>query len=366
MNNDKRQNILVVDDTPENLRLLASILTEQGYRVRPAPSGRHALATVKKELPDLILLDIKMPELDGYEVCGRLKADEQTCDVPIIFISALNEIFDKVTAFSVGGVDYITKPFQVEEVIARVHTHLALQEMRQRLQQQNKQLQEQNKELNAFAHTVAHDLKNPLAQITGSLSLVQEYAPTLEEDLREALQISIGASHKMRSIIDELLLLASIRKEAVQTAPLNMADIIKQALSRLQPMLDEYQPKLLIPDEWPLAQGHGPWIEEVWANYLSNGLKYGGHPPRLELDAAPQSDGMIRFWVRDNGPGLSLQAQAKLFTEFTRLDQIRVQGYGLGLSIVRRIMDKLGGQVGLESEPGQGSLFYFTLRQVDR
>jgi len=138
--------ILVVDDTPENLHLLMGILAEQGYRVRPVPSGTRALATIHSEPPDLILLDIRMPDMSGYEVCERLKADERTRDIPVIFLSALNEVVDKVKGFEVGGVDYITKPFQVEEVLVRVETHLALRNLQQNLQQEiveRKQAQEE-------------------------------------------------------------------------------------------------------------------------------------------------------------------------------------------------------------------------------
>ena len=120
--------------------------------------------------------------------------------------------------------------------------------------------------------------------------------------------------------------------------------------------------------ELPIAKGYAPWVEEVWANYLSNGLKYGDQPPRMELGATPQSGGMVRFWVQDHGPGLTPEAQAMLFTEFTRLSEIRAEGHGLGLSIVRRIMEKLGGQAGVESNgvSGQGSVFYFTLPNVEK
>ena len=112
---------------------------------------------------------------------------------------------------------------------------------------------------------------------------------------------------------------------------------------------------------WPVALGHMAWVEEVWVNYLSNAIKYSGKPPHLELGAEEQPDGMVRYWVRDNGPGLTPEDQARLFTPFTRLDQVRARGYGLGLSIVRRIVEKLGGQVGVESQPGQGCTFFFTL-----
>jgi len=116
-----------------------------------------------------------------------------------------------------------------------------------------------------------------------------------------------------------------------------------------------------VPDEWPLAVGYGPWIEEVWANYINNAIKYGGEPPCVRLGATAQPDGTIRFWVSDNGAGLSEEEQARLFTPFTRLDQVRARGYGLGLSIVRRIMDRLGGEVGVESRDGEGSVFSFVL-----
>lgn len=143
---------------------------------------------------------------------------------------------------------------------------------------------------------------------------------------------------------------------------LDMAEIIEQAIERLNSVIIDSQAELILPETWPVAWGYGPWVEEVWVNYLINGLKYGGQPPRLEFGATPQTEGMVRFWLQDNGPGLSAADQAVLFTEFTRLNEVQIKGHGLGLSIVRRIMDKLGGQAGVESEPGQGSRFFFTLK----
>ncbi len=139
-------NILVVDDLPENLHVLVRMLNDQGYKVRPTRSGSQALLVARTAPPDLILLDIIMPEMNGYEVCQQLKADEQTCDIPVIFITALNEVLNKVKAFSIGGVDYITKPFQIEEVIARVETHLSLRNLQKRFQEQNEWLMQEIKE----------------------------------------------------------------------------------------------------------------------------------------------------------------------------------------------------------------------------
>ncbi len=142
-----KANILVVDDTPANLRLLAELLKERGYTVRPVLSGKHALRVTQTEAVDVILLDIRMPHMDGYEVCRRIKAQEATRDIPILFLSALNDIFDKVKAFEVGGVDYITKPFQVEEVLARVKTHLTLRTLQKALEEKNVRLEEKNVQL---------------------------------------------------------------------------------------------------------------------------------------------------------------------------------------------------------------------------
>ena len=138
------KNILVVDDVPDNLRLLVGILAKRGYVVRPASSGSIALSAAQTEPPDLILLDIMMPEMDGYEVCEQLKADERTRDIPVIFITAMSKVLDKVRAFSVGGVDYITKPFHVEEVLARVEAHLTIRNLQKSLHEQNLRLQEEN------------------------------------------------------------------------------------------------------------------------------------------------------------------------------------------------------------------------------
>ena len=165
--NNNQANILVVDDTPDNLRLLGAILTDQGYRVRKALNGQTALKTVRKVPPDLILLDINMPEMNGYEVCQELKADEQTKAIPVIFISALDDVLDKVKAFNVGGVDYITKPFQGEEVIARIDNQLTIQQLQKQLQSQNALLrQEQTKSerllLNTLPKSIVDQLKeNP-------------------------------------------------------------------------------------------------------------------------------------------------------------------------------------------------------------
>lgn len=375
--------ILLVDDTPANLRLLFQMLSEEGYGVRPVTSGEQALAAVDAAPPDLILLDIRMPGMSGFEVCERLQADAPTRDIPIVFISALDEVEDKVAAFAAGGVDYITKPFQVEEVLARVKTHLDLrcmrdmlrlvnQELAERLEelaransdlaQANAELEVRNSELDAFAHTVAHDLKGPVASLVTYGGMLQDgFIEATGESLQFFLDIILQSGKKMVSIINELLLLASVRKaDEIEVEPLDMSRIVTGVCQRLADVAEEGQAEIVMPAEWPVAIGRRQWVEEVWVNYISNAIKYGGQPPHVELGSDVGGD-TIRFWVRDNGPGLTAEEQERLFTPFERLHQTRAEGHGLGLSIVHRIVEKLGGQVGVDSQEGAGSTFWFRL-----
>ncbi|MGA1791996.1 MAG: sensor histidine kinase [bacterium] len=230
-------------------------------------------------------------------------------------------------------------------------------------QQYTIELQTQNEELDAFAHTVAHDLKDPLAVLIGFADVLErDCARMSEEDIRCYAHIIVRNGHKINNIISDLLLLASVRKkEEIEIYPLDMGRIVTEAQGRLVNLIDEFQAEIAMPDKWPKALGYGPWIEEVWVNYFSNAIKYGGKPPRLQLGAKEDADGSVYFWLHDNGQGLTPQQQAKLFTPFTRLPHVNSKGHGLGLSIVWRIMKKLGGRVGVESEPGQGSTFSFVL-----
>jgi PAS domain S-box-containing protein len=224
------------------------------------------------------------------------------------------------------------------------------------------ELEARNAELDAFAHTVAHDLKGSLGVVVGYAEVLEEsYASLPRQELREHLRTLAQNGRKMSRIIDELLLLAEVRKAEVEIGHLDMGTILAEVQRRLHDLVEGSGAEVVLPATWPRAVGYGPWIEEVWVNYLSNALKYGGRPPRVELGAEVHPDGFARFWIRDNGPGLTVEEQARLFAPFTRLDQVRVEGHGLGLSIVRRIVEKLGGQVGVEGEVGAGSTFWFTL-----
>jgi len=285
-----------------------------------------------------------------------------------------------------------------EEIRQRQAAQLELEEANRQLQDEIQEKEQLISDLNAFSHMVAHDLKNPLTNIAIATGLVKydfERLSTPTETSRsiENLDRIVWMVSKMNRIINELLVLASVRDEEVFAEPLNMDQIVSDVERRLNHLFQESGASFHKPEAWPLALGHAPWVEEIWANYISNAIQYGGDPPALtvgaevldtlvDLPVIHEEDvepvlvptAMIRFWVRDNGDGIPPDQQASVFSPFgarklkaaqtevpTR--RINTEGHGLGLSIVKRIVEKLDGWVGIEScgKPGEGSLFYFTL-----
>ena len=359
--------ILIVDDHPTNIDVLFDYLSDLGYEVLVAEDGRSALDRIGYAKPDIILLDIMMPELDGFDTCEQLKANPETADIPVIYVTALGGLSDKVRGFETGAVDYITKPYQNQEVLARLRTHLTLRRLQAELAERLEESEEQNQALNAYAHSVAHDLKNPLNLILNFSRLILE-DPGLSDQSVEDLEHVLQSADNMNRIIQDLLLLAQVRKDVeVDRRVLNMEETLRGAVNRLKPMLDSAQARLTVPEVWLPAVGQAAWIEAVWVNYISNAIKYGGAPPHIEILCTPDANPeFCRFGVKDNGAGIPAEAQHRVFEEFTRVGQTSVEGHGVGLSIVRRILKRLGGEVGVEDNAdGPGSTFYFTLPCAD-
>ncbi|MBN1995316.1 MAG: response regulator [Anaerolineae bacterium] len=372
-NESKKIRILYMEDEAGLARLFQRRLELAGYAVDVARDGQEGLAMFDPTLHDVIVVDYKMPYYNGLEVLGALV--KQGSLPPAIMLTGSGDEQTAVMAMKLGAGDYIVKdmrrgylkllPVVIEQVVYRQRLADAKRQAEESLQQHALELQARNEELNAFAHTVAHDLQSPLSLITGYAGLLKEgYGTMSAEEAEMCASNIIETGRKMSNIIEELLLLAGVRQQEVEPKLLlNMGQLVAESQRRLADIIDESQAEIIGPDDWPVALGYGPWIEEVWTNYLSNAIKYGGRPPRIELGASAPTNGMVCFWVRDNGPGLTPAEQARLFTPFTRLDQVRAKGHGLGLSIVRRIVEKLDGQVGVESEgvPGRGCVFSFTL-----
>jgi len=247
------------------------------------------------------------------------------------------------------------------------------------LRQQMEQLQTSNEQLDAFAHTAAHDLKGPLSIMIGYVGMLGFYLEELTEDeIRQYLGLLDDTGRQMSGIIDSMLLLAQVhRQDNLVVDLLNMEPVVVDALRRVDYATSGRGAEISVPESWPNVVGYGPWLLEVWVNYLLNAINYGGTPLRITLgydcceiessaEAGGEVDGLpgMRFWIRDNGQGLTEDQMASLFTPFTRFQPDTLEGHGLGLSIVYRIIDRLGGQVGVESEVGVGSTFWFTLPTV--
>ncbi len=247
------------------------------------------------------------------------------------------------------------------------------------LQQRIADLEARNEELEAFSHTLAHAFQGPLSLIIGFSKILEENSATMSrEELCDFLSMMGRSGRKLSDLVDEMLLLAGSRQRTVEAEALDMASIMGEVQQRLAPMIEDHGARVILPESWPQVLGYAPWIEEVWVNYLSNAIKYGGRPPRVEVGFDKETNrqagtaasrgsagaSSVRFWVRDNGLGISSDDQGRLFTTFTRLGTIPTAGHGLGLAIVRQIVEKLGGQVGVESNGSGGSLFSFTLPEA--
>jgi signal transduction histidine kinase/DNA-binding NarL/FixJ family response regulator len=363
-----RQTNVVVFDSEAEATVLAALDgngTHLARGLRIMRTRDQDMDELRQGIPYLVEDLSSLPSLCPLEQVLFQEGVRSYVNVPLLvqgeLIGSLNLGLEQPDGFQEESIEIIS---EVANSLALAIHHARLHE---RVEQHAAQLEVRNKELDAFAHTVAHDLKDPLGLILGFADVLErDHARMTAEELQSFLAVISKHGFKMNNIINELLLLAEVRKLDVTIGPLDMESIVENAQMRLMHLIEEYQPEICVPELWPVAMGYAPWVEEIWINYLSNAFKYGGQPLYVELGATDQGD-WVRFWVRDNGPGISPEAQSRLFTPFTRLAQVRAQGHGLGLSIVRRITEKLGGQVGVESEgvDGKGSVFSFTLPRAD-
>lgn len=353
--------LLIVDDKPQNLRLVSDFLAEQGFELMLSRSGAQALEKIDLAMPDLVLLDVTMPKMDGFEVCRRLKENARTSALPVIFMTALDDTAHKVEGFRLGAVDYITKPIQREELLARIQHHLQLHNLQKELLSKGEDLAQKNAELEAYAHTIAHSLKTPLAAASRFLEILSKFkAEGMTAEQRHLVQQASSALAMTGSAVDALLLLSTVAQQRVELQALDMNTLVDQVMNQLGDLRAGARANIKLPKSWPQALGYAPWVGEVWLNLVSNALKYGGSPPAVEIGGTVEGS-QVRFWVRDNGKMLSTEQRSQVFIPFTRLQQDRAAGHGLGLATVQRIVAKLGGKVGAAAGPNGGNEFYFSL-----
>lgn len=367
MSNNKF-NLLIVDDNTDNLRLLADMLTSLEYKVRAVTSGRTALESVNRRLPDLILLDIKMPDLDGYQVCEQLKASDRSRDIPIIFISALDDVLDKVKAFEVGGVDYVTKPFHEAEVAARIGTQLKLLQQKAQLKKEIEEKQKAQEALEVFVHAIGHDMRNPIFGINYVIkNLLRQALASGNASLN--LQTIQSLSNGCDRLLNLVKLLVNSQRqslvlgESLSIKPVYLYQVITQ-LMYWQKRYDEEKAQLLfdIPEQLEVM-ADPQQLSRVFDNLLSNALKYN---PGVKVTVTTVEDvGELDFVgvsVTDDGAGM--QNPQDLFELGRRGDNVSVEGSGFGLYICQQIVRAHGGTIGVESTVGVGSRFWFTLRKA--
>ena len=348
--------ILVVDDEPANVRLLQTILELGGCRVIPAYDGATAIESARAHTPDLIFLDIMLPGVDGFEICRRLKDDPALREIPVIFVSALSETIDKIRAFSVGGVDYVTKPIQGAEVLARMRTHLQLRRMQL-------DLQALNQELESFSYSVSHDLRAPLHSISGfSQILLEDYGERLDEEGRRHVQRIESAARRMNDLIDDMLLLSRISRQELRITNVDLSGMAREVAALLRQSDPERQVQFEIAPDLMIS-GDERLLRIVFENLLGNAWKYTGKQPAARIEfGSSEVDGRTSFFVRDNGAGFDKADAEKLCTPFQRLhSEKQFEGTGIGLATVRRALRRLGGDVSAHGEVGKGATFIFTI-----
>ncbi len=360
--------VLIVDDTAANIEMLGAMLRVKSIQVIATMSGKQALTIAEAKNPDVILLDIQMPEMDGYQVCQELKKNPATMDIPVIFLTAKNETADIVKGFELGAVDYITKPFRPPELFARLKTHVQLRNLQAQTLLQNAELQELNKIKNEFLGVAVHDLKNPLSGISGLAEFMRTTPDLDRETSDQCLDTIIGQSNKMFSIIKNLLNVNALERGELrlEIQPINLS-FITQATAESYGLKAEGKSLTLSVelDEGGIALGDEISIIQILDNLVSNAIKFSPQGKSIALRVQREiANKTIRIEVQDEGPGISAEDQKNLFKTFTKLSARPTGGEsstGLGLSIVKRMAEAMHGRVWCESVIGHGATFIVQL-----
>ncbi len=351
------ETILIVDDTPANLGVLVETLGGAGYQIMVAEDGDEALAQTAQTQPDLVLLDVMMPGIDGFETCRRLHARAATRDLPVIFMTALTETADKVRAFEAGGVDYLAKPIEHEEALARVRTHLTLRRLRRELEGQLA-LKER------FMRIASHDLRNPLCLVLVAGDLLRRQPAIAEADkLARYVETITDSAVQMRGIIDTFL---GLRGPAAETGPAARVDLnlLASAVVRQHEHAATQKQITLtsaLAEKLPAASCDASLIYQAVTNLTSNALKFTPSGGSVTLRTLAAS-GRARVELHDTGPGVDAGERAQLFRDHARISVRPTAGEesnGLGLAIVKHLVESQGGTVGADFPAAGGSVFWF-------
>ncbi len=361
--NQIEQSILIVDDMPKNIQLLGSILKNELIDIEFATSGQEALEWLRAKKFDLVLLDIMMPEMDGFEVCSRIKQNPETEDIAVIFITAKTDIQSIIQGFELGAVDYLTKPFNKNELIARVKTHLTLQ-------RQKKLLEQENDLKDKLFSIIGHDLRAPVGNIKAYIDAFLHSGFEISEETRALLNDLSALSEQAFTLLENLLFWAKNQSGKINCNPRrnNLNEIIENAILLIQHQAKKKSISIIRPDDKKAeAFFDAEQIAIVLRNLLSNAVKFTqlGGEIRIEIKPIKQDEkDYIRIEIADNGIGIIEEDLKRLFdkkTHFTTYGTNNEKGSGLGLHLCKEFVEMNGGAIGATSEPGKGSVFYFTV-----
>jgi signal transduction histidine kinase len=361
-----RPNLLIVDDRRENLLATEKILRHLDAGLFKANSGNEALSLILRHRFAVVLLDVQMPEMDGFETAMLMQEHEHMQGVPIIFVTAISKEEKYATqAAAIGAVDYIFKPINSEILKSKVKVYLDLYVQREQILKLNSGLRQSNEELERFAYICSHDMQEPVRMMNCYAELLkQKYAPLLDAKGLKYIDFMTGNAHTMQKMIHDILSFSRIGREEIQMEALDCDQIVRDVLAEFETTITEKKARVSC-DSLPVIETSYSLMRVLFQNLIGNALKFqdAGAIPEIHIGAERQG-GTWRFSVRDNGIGIDPAFHGKIFAIFQRLyRKEEYPGTGIGLSTCKKFIELCGGHIGFESRPGQGSTFFFTLGQ---
>ncbi|HEX6038000.1 response regulator [Longimicrobium sp.] len=367
--------LLVVDDEPSNVDVLRDLLEALGYRTLGAGSGDAALALARDRRPDLVLLDVMMPGMDGLEACRRLKADAATASIPVVFVTALSDARDRARALDAGGDDFLTKPFSRPVLVARIRSLLRLKAAQDQLADSYRRLRELEALKDDLTRMVVHDLKAPLTGILGSLEIVLDGdAGPLSADQRRLLGDAQERGGDLLRMVDNLLDLSRLEESAVQLSPrdLDAARLLREVAGAWSVRAEREGARVAVEAPAGLSvRADEGMVRRVLGNLIGNALRHGGAGVSVRLSAVPAEGDGVKFTVADNGPGIAEADHEFIFRKYGRRSTDSVGdlvegaaegvGSGLGLTFCKLAVEAHGGRIWVQSRPGEGAAFHFVL-----
>lgn len=354
--------VLVVDDNLHNVQVLGGHLRSEGYDLVIARNGQQGLEVAARTLPDLILLDVMMPVMDGYETCAALKADPLLAAIPVIFLTAKVETVDLVKGFQLGGVDYVTKPFNSVELLQRVRTQIELQRQRRDLAESYRALRELETLRDSLVHMLVHDLRSPLTGVLGFIEILGLRADELKPENRDLLDRALHQTQILIHQVSDILEVSRMEAGELVLAPVSCAlpRLLGEARESLGPAAREVE---IAPSEPCVIEGDDTLLRRVFQNLMANSVKFSPRGKAIRV-AMEVTDEAVRITVADQGEGIPESERKRIFEKYGQVNARRagrITSTGLGLTFCEMAVQAHGGTIGVESEVGVGSTFWVVL-----